>query len=337
MKVVYTIKEDKSNVQDYYVRLILTAFEELGYKSVYLDNIQEAYKLPKKSTIVAISHYTTLKLVMRGFKNIIYWVQGTSPDESFMRNHSRLRWFIISCVEYISLKRAKLILMVSKGMSHFYEDKYHLHLDNKAYIMPCYNSQIRPDVYATQGKYKRNLFCYVGGLSPWQCFEDTVLYYKRLEEMIDNAELRVFTPDVDQANKIISHANLKNASAKYVKPEQLLNELSECKYGFIIRKESPVNFVATPTKLSNYLASGLIPIVSNTVEFFSAVLNKCHYAILLEDNKDITPVVQMSSEAINPNDVFNEYNELFKEYFNDRKHIENIKLLINRLCINYES
>lgn len=114
-------------------------------------------------------------------------------------------------------------------------------------------------------------------------------------------------------------------------------ELSECKYGFIIRKESPVNFVATPTKLSNYLASGLIPIVSNTVEFFSAVLNKCHYAILLEDNKDITPVVQMSSEAINPNDVFNEYNELFKEYFNDRKHIENIKLLINRLCINYES
>ena len=337
MKEIYTIKEDKSNVQDYYVRLILSAFEALGYKSVYLDNIREAYKLPKKSTIVAISHYTTLKLVMRCFNNIIYRVQGTSPDESFMRNHSKLRWFIISCVEYISLKRAKLIFMVSKGMSRFYEDKYHLHLENKTYIMPCYNSQIVPDAYTTQGKYKRNLFCYVGGLSPWQCFEDTVLYYKKLEEKIDNAELRVFTPDVDQANSIIKNANLKNASAKYVRPDQLLIELSECKYGFILRKESPVNFVATPTKLSNYLACGLIPIVSNTVDYFSDILKKCHYAILLGDNKDIAPVVQMSREKINPDDVFNEYNELFKDYFNDRKHTENIKIIINHLGINYES
>ena len=165
----------------------------------------------------------------------------------------------------------------------------------------------------------------------WQCFPETVAFYKSIEDDIPNAEFRVFTPDVDKAKQIMEDAGLKRYSAKFVKSDELSKELAECKFGFILRAKSPVNYVATPTKLSNYLASGLIPIVSDSVEYFKEVLDDCKYAVVLSDNSDNKKVLDLAQKAISTTELLAEYSKIFDTYYNDKLHIENISKIMRSL------
>lgn len=331
MKFVYTIKEDKSNVQEYYVKVIMQAFEKLGYKPVFLSSIKDAYKLPKNAIIITISHYTTALLCLRGYNKILYWVQGSSPDESFMRNHSYTRKLLISAIEYLALWKAKYIFMVSQGMLNYYNKKYHKDYSYKTYIMPCYNSEIRKSLFMTPGKYEKNMFCYVGGLSVWQCFPETVDIYKKVEEVIPFSFFKVFTGDKEKAESILKEKGVKNYSINFVTSDKLLDAIADCKYGFIVRKKSPVNYVATPTKLSNYMSAGLIPIVSNTVAFFSEILDKSHYAVILDENRSIDQIIEMSQQKISADSVYEEFNKAFKKFYNTEFHIKQIQKEIQKI------
>lgn len=329
MKTAYYIKEDKSNVQDYYVYIILESLKRLGYETVPIES-NTTKKISKDSCLVLISHYSVLKYYLKGFRNIIYWVQGSSPDESYMRNKSHIRKFIISCIEYFALEKAKYVFMVSKGMLNHYKKKYHKDYSYKTYIMPCYNSEIQKELFMTNGKYNKNTFCYVGGLSVWQCFPETVALYKQIEDKIPNVFFKVFTGDQEKARLIIEAHGVKNYEVSYVNPNQLVNELASCKFGFIVREKSPVNYVATPTKLSNYMAAGVIPIVSNTVSFFNEILGKSDNAIILDGVNDVDNIVRMINKEINANYVFEDFKNLFDRFYNNDFHIANISEKIKK-------
>ena len=176
----------------------------------------------------------------------------------------------------------------------------------------------------TDGKYDNNTFCYVGGLSVWQCFPETVALYKQIEDRIPNAFLKVFTGDKEKASSILESYGVKNYSVSFVSPENLVNELASCKFGFIVRGESPVNYVATPTKLSNYMAAGVIPIVSNTVSFFDEILGKSKNAIILDGTNDVDKIVEMANNEINADSVFTDFKDLFDKFYNDEFHIRQI-------------
>ena len=324
MDSVYYIKEDKAAVQDYYADIIGRGLEKAGYPMYKTISINEINIIDKNSTIICISHYLTVKLWLKGFKNLLYWVQGTSPDESFMRNHSYFRKWFISLIEYIALQKAKCVFMVSQSMAEFYKKKYKKDFSYKTYIMPCYNSQLQEELFNKKGKYTNNTFCYVGGLSVWQCFEETVKLYGKIEKQVPNTFFRVFTPDIDAAKKVLESEGVEHYSVEFVKSNELVDKLAECKYGFILRGKSPVNLVATPTKLSNYLAAGLIPIVSTAVGFFNEILSETKYKVLLEDFNDVEAIKEISSMDINKENIINEYRHLFDIYYNTAMHITNI-------------
>ena len=323
-KQVYYIKEDKAAVQDFYADVIGKGLEKAGYSLYKTITINEIGKIEKDSIIISISHYLTLRLRLKGFKNIIYWIQGTSPDESFMRNHSYIRKFFISCVEYFALSKAKFVFMVSESMLNHFKKKYHKDYSYKTYIMPCYNSEVQRELFFTPGKYDDNTFCYVGGLSVWQCFPETVGLYKQIEDRVPNAKLKVFTGDQDKAKSILKEKGVKNYEVKYVKPDQLVSELASCKYGFIVRAESPVNYVATPTKLSNYMAAGLIPIVYNSVGFFEEILGKAENAVVLNGSDDLNKIINITERSISAEDVYEEFSTLFSQFYNTDAHIKQI-------------
>lgn len=324
MKNVYYIKEDKSAVQDYYVDIIGKSLSAIGYQKYEIISMKEVYRLSKEDYFICISHYIVMRMVFHRFKNLIYWVQGLSPDESFMRNHSYIRKGIISCIELFALSKAKFVFMVSDGMLNHFKKKYHKDYSYKTYIMPCYNSELQKERFMIPQKYENNTFCYVGGLSVWQCFPETVAIYKQLEKKIPNAKFMVFTGDQDKAKSIIEFYGLKNYEIKYVKPDLLVNELANCKYGFIIRAESPVNSVATPTKLSNYMAAGLIPIVSDTVSFFKDILGQSEHAVVLNGINDIDNIIKVVSKQITVETIYSDYHNLFKRFYNNDTHIKHI-------------
>ena len=190
--------------------------------------------------------------------------------------------------------------------------------------MPCYNSEIQRELFFTPGKYEENTFCYVGGLSVWQCFPETVELYKQIEDKVPNAKFKVFTGDQDKAKAILKEKGVNNYEVKYVKPDQLVSELASCKYGFIVRAESPVNYVATPTKLSNYMAAGLIPIVSNSVGFFEEILGKAENAVVLNGSDDLNKIINITERSISAEDVYEEFSTLFSQFYNTDAHIKQI-------------
>ena len=324
MKSVYYIKEDKAAVQDFYADVIGRGLKKAGYPLYKIISINEIGQIEKDTIIISISHYLTLRLWLKGFKNIIYWIQGSSPDESFMRNHSYIRKYLISCVEYFALSKAKFVFMVSESMLKHFKKKYHKDYSYKTYIMPCYNSEVQRELFFTPGKYDDNTFCYVGGLSVWQCFPETVGLYKQIEDRVPNAKLKIFTGDQDMAKSILKEKGVKNYELKYVKPDQLVNELASCKYGFIVRAESPVNYVATPTKLSNYMAAGLIPIVSNSVGFFEEILGKAENAVVLNGSDDLNKIINITERSISAEDIYEEFSTLFSQFYNTDSHIKQI-------------
>lgn len=324
MRNVYYIKEDNSAVQDYYAGIIADALLRNGYFPVKAITYNEVSGLSKDTVVICISHYIVSKLILKGYKNCLYWVQGSSPDESYMRNHSKLRRFVISVIERFALGRCKACFMVSQSMVNYYNRKYKKDFSYKTYIMPCYNSQIEEKLFNKEGKYINNVFCYVGGLSVWQCFNETVRLYSKIEKKVPGAFLKVYTAEIDKAKSVLKTEGVKNYSVEFVKSNELVGKLSECKYGFILRRESPVNLVATPTKLSNYLAAGLIPIVSTAVGFFNEILSDTKYKVLLNTFDDTDSIKRIASLEIDKDDILNEYKHLFKKYYNTNQHIDKI-------------
>ena len=67
----------------------------------------------------------------------------------------------------------------------------------------------------------------------------------------------------------MSKYGVKNYTVDCVPKEELSERIKKVKYGFIVREESIVNHVATPTKFSNYLANGIIPIYSSALRSFA--------------------------------------------------------------------
>lgn len=69
--------------------------------------------------------------------------------------------------------------------------------------MPCFNVSRIEALQVDERKYKKNIFTYVGSLSKWQCFEETLDFYKQIEKIDPNAELKIFTFAKDEARRIV--------------------------------------------------------------------------------------------------------------------------------------
>ena len=224
----------------------------------------------KNSFVASDTIQVSLEYLLKGYKNQIVWMQGIVPEESYMRNHSKLRYWVLSFMERIVLKKSKLLLLVSDEMRLYYEKKYRLKLSQKSVIMPCFNELGVSKTAFDKEKYKNNTFVYVGSLYKWQCFEETVRFYSEIEKESDyTTRLFVYTFQQKEAEELLSKYGVRNYEVDCVDANELSQRIESVKYGFVLREDNPVNNVATPTKLSNYISNGIIPIYSKAIRSFA--------------------------------------------------------------------
>src|SRR5690606_35548234 len=96
---------------------------------------------------------------------IIYRSRGVAPEESLYRNNSKLRFFVLSIIEYLVAKLSSHIIVVSNEHKKHYINKYKINMNK---ISTIHN-------YLTKESYqfKKNIdskmeIVYSGGLSKWQ-------------------------------------------------------------------------------------------------------------------------------------------------------------------------
>lgn len=275
-----------------------------------------------------------IALHFAGRENIYFWIQGIVPEESFMRNHSSLKKFILSLEEKMALKYSKCCLPVSNAMIQHFETKYGLRIREKSHVFPCFNTTLCDMAFDEVNKYEHNVFIYAGGLLVWQCFEETLDLYKSIEDLqMPNTKLMIMTKDQELALKEIQKRGIKNYEIGFTTKEDLPNYLAKAKFGFVIRKDNPVNKVSTPTKISSYLSCGVIPICGETVKSMVEIAKNTPYVICWKDNDSCIPDIKlMMSKKIDKEAIKKDYQEVFNTIYSNKYHAQRIYEL---LCKNH--
>ena len=190
MKDVYIFNPYKNQaVTNEYVDTIKNSLEKDGFSVRCISKMNRSSK--NCQGIVVITIPDAIKAKIYGYRNCILWVQGAWPEESFMRHNSLIRLKVLNIMERIAISKANSLLFVSLEMKNYLEKKHHVKIKNY-FIMPCFNERIHDDVFGEKEKYGRNSFCYIGGLSKWQCFDKIATIYKYIENNTSESEFFVF-------------------------------------------------------------------------------------------------------------------------------------------------
>lgn len=326
---MYWIKKEKENstVTDFYLETIGDALKKVS-EITYIYELKDIKANRKTDTVIVGTAIAAMRALLLGY-NYIFWSQGVWPEESKMRHNSEFRFVICNTIERIVLKHAQFIFFVSDTMRSFYEKKYRLSFKNKCYIMPCSNDVMHKEAFVNE-KYNNNVFCYVGGTSVWQCFEETIELYSKIEQVLDNSKLLLLVKDKKKTIDLISKYKVKNYEIDYVDLSELPSRLSEVKFGFVLRKYDPVNYVATPTKVLTYISSGVIPIYSDSLAGIKAILATTKYKIEYHNDNNISNIIQLATNILNTENILKEYMELYEAKYDRSKHIQDIVEILKK-------
>lgn len=318
-----------SEVTDYYLDVIAKLLIECGIGKHDEGTILSSVK--KNDVIIVPTSVDFFKVYSKGYRRIVYWMQGLDAEESYMRNGSKMRRFILDILTKFSMKKSLAIFYVSNEMKRYVEHKYHINTDRNSFIMPCFNVSQTDGIDVTKEKYEKNVFAYVGSLSKWQCFEDTLDFFIKIQGIDKDAELKIFTFAESEAKEIVKKKNINSCTVTSVPPEKMTEALSDVKFGFVLREDDPINRVATPTKLSSYLSAGVIPIFSVYLRDFFERTKHCEYVVPMCGFDPTEKLKMLMSKGIDTNKLISEYTELFMTYYNPAFYISNYKEKIMRL------
>lgn len=320
-------KDERNDATDYYVSIIKKHLEYVGRQVEIVNSVDN---IQKTDEVLVITTKTFFFVWLKNPKQkISIWFQGIVPEEAMLIfEHTffskYIRKFYNEIWEKIALKYAKNIFFVSKAMLKHYQKKYG-YKKNNYFIMPCFNQKLNKDAFS-QGKYLSPTFLYAGTLSKWQCIDRTLLIFKEIQQQIPNAELFLFTSEKEKAKCLIEQYDIRNVSVDYVNYNELNKRIQGIKYGFLIRDNNSVNNVATPTKMNGYLANGIIPIYSDVIDDFKENL-KSQYLITGNTDEDlVNKIISFEQKRLNSLDIYNEYSIFFREYYNEEKYIQSIKI-----------
>ncbi len=275
------------------------------------------------ATVVSDSALTALGYYFKGYRDQIVWMQGVLPEESYMRRRSRLRRAVLSAIERYVLRRARLVLLVSDEMLRHYEAKYRLSLRDRAIIMPCFNEGGLNEAAFAPEKYGKNTFLYVGGLASWQCFAQTAAAYAEIEARSGgDTHFFVYTFEREAASEILKASGAKSFSVEYAPKEELSSRIAGIKYGFVLREDCAVNRVATPTKLSNYVSNGIIPIYSDCLRSFAALDRSVGLGVVCNIDGGVDAVLSDMERGTDAATVKEKCRAIFGDYYRREKYVE---------------
>ena len=128
--------------------------------------------------------------------------------------------------------------------------------------------------------------------------------------------------------------NIREYVVDCVEKEELSKCIMKMKYGFVIREDCTVNHVATPTKFSNYLANGIIPIYSSALKSFSEFDKNQQIGIVydLNDCKNgLNSVLNNMDKPVVADEMKSKCKNAFDSYYSKDKYIREIADKLGRI------
>lgn len=190
----------------------------------------------------------------------VWDVHGSVPEEYAMYG-SDLGKKLGDEVESFIYHHIDVIVVVNEAMKRHLLKK-HGNTNAVFVVLPIFNidlhkHDLRQDDSAAD---RRPVIVYAGGVQKWQNIE---LMQQIMEKTADRYDYRVFVPTPDEFNATWPTQKPDNVLVGSCSPDELANEYLSCDYGFVLRDDSVVNYVACPTKMIEYIRFGIVPILKS--------------------------------------------------------------------------
>lgn len=184
---------------------------------------------------------------------IVLDIHGAVPDELILEN-KYLKSIIFNGLEGMALNIAQMAVCVSESMIKHYRNKYP-NISCDFMLLPT-SSRIPMNNDIIPHHSRRISVIYAGGTQKWQNLD---LMYGVARSNPD-VEFHMYFPQkfaVEMSGKF-ALCNIKIGSLSRA---DLLKAYNDYDFGLILRDDNVINRVANPTKLLEYVAHGVIPIV----------------------------------------------------------------------------
>ena len=280
---------------------------------------------------------------------IIYEARGAITEErihvSRNRQDKKLKFKFktayINLNEKLFIKLSDKVICVSNTLKKYYKKKYNLLNSKKFSVFPGaadnslfyfdsnQNARVRKELKFTD---KDIVIIYSGKLKKdWEIPDDVFNYMAKLMLHDKNIRFLVVTPDLETAN---FYSNKYNLTEKTVvlksKFEEVNKYLNAADISLMLREDVLMNNVASPTKFSEYILSGIPCIMSNGVYDFAQIIKETGFGVVLsdysklkkEEYNQIIKLLQIDRETISlwgRNNLSKE--NLISKYFELLKHV----------------
>jgi hypothetical protein len=278
-------KESHGSVSVY----LIGEYIDIGELGVF-DTIDVKYVDDKKSVTAIANSIIYIRgvdifsrfwffLKLRG-NRVVYDFRALVCFESYFRNRSIWRFLILFIQEFCAYILADNVSCVSNKMRRTLLRLFRVKRD--CFVFPCllFNG---PICEVSKERKEPIKFVYVGSLSKWQMFEETIAYYKHISSLL-NASLTIIT---NSANEVVHVLKKEGVSANVLNLSQpdVLIELGRHDFGFLIREDLILNRIASPIKFLEYIASGVIPIISDCVGDYSDEVVKYNIGVVVREGR----------------------------------------------------
>lgn len=201
--------------------------------------------------------------LLNNYKIKTIWdVHGAVPEEYQMYGSDAGKQ-IGDELESFFYHHADIIVVVNHAMQRHLMRK-HGDCDATFVVMPIFNIDVKTR-YAPVDLRKGDeadtpVVVYAGGTQKWQNVE---LMQTIMDKTHTQYDYKIFVPNPQEFNDSWKNGKPADVLVDSRAPEALGAEYAACDYGFVLRDESPVNYVACPTKIIEYLQYGIIPILKS--------------------------------------------------------------------------
>ena len=183
-------------------------------------------------------------------------IHGVVPEE--FRFHSDFYSAVLyEREERVAVRKSDMVIVVTEAMLNYLKQKYRGELRGRVAIFPMF-----PRVVPTLGPRAyvdgKPVIVYAGGLHKWQQVPKMI---DAISRTVSSCAHRFYCPDPNVVRAMLPEAIREQVIVECKAHEELMGLYAECHYGFILRNDIVVNHVACPTKLVEYLAMGIVPIV----------------------------------------------------------------------------
>lgn len=260
---------EKNPVLDFYVSKIEDEIIKIGKKTERITSKDiEKFKNINLLAIITVDAkaFWHISNIFKNTKHAI-WFQGIMPEEVYLSRKNPFYWLYWSFLEFYAYLKSTAVLVVSDDMKMHYINKYGS--KKNIFIAPCINRTFNASKIKSRN-YRELKFVYAGSMNKWQEVDRVLELFNEINKT-RKATLTIYTLEKEKASNLVQLN--RNIQIKSVNDSELDIELQNYTYGFVLRRPSAINKVSTPTKISTYLASGVIPVMTDSIGFLSKLDN----------------------------------------------------------------